>query len=62
MEMSAVMEQFKLSQSVRELASENQISEKIFAKSFKSFRDYCLTAKQLEPTLRIAFSDIKKHG
>lgn len=61
-EISAVLEQFKLSQAVRELGVENNITEKIFAKSFKSFRDYCLAAKQLEPTLRIAFSDIKKQG
>lgn len=47
---------------VRQLAKENGINDKLFMRSFKSFREYCTPEdlNSVDPGLLILLSDISK--
>lgn len=59
---SYTLDQFARQSIIRELAEENHLTDKLFKKAFESFRRYCINTTNLDPTLKITFSDIKTQG
>lgn len=59
---SFTLDQFARQPIIRELAEENHLTNKLFRKAFESFRRYCINTTNMNPTLKITFSDIKNQG
>uniref|UniRef100_A0A8R1HXG4 Suv3_N domain-containing protein n=1 Tax=Caenorhabditis japonica TaxID=281687 RepID=A0A8R1HXG4_CAEJA len=59
-----VLDEFMRRPTVRQLAKENGINDKLFMRAFKSFRDYCTPAdlNSVDVALLVLFSDISKGG
>ena len=59
---SMVLAEFSKRPTVRELAEENGISQKLFMKAFLNFRQFCMNIDNLDPMLKVTFSDILTQG
>uniref|UniRef100_A0AC34GR88 RNA helicase n=1 Tax=Panagrolaimus sp. ES5 TaxID=591445 RepID=A0AC34GR88_9BILA len=59
---SIILTEFSKRPTIRELAEENGISDKLFMKAFTSFRQHCLNVDALDPMLKVTLSDIINHG
>lgn len=59
---SMILAEFSKRPTVRELAEENGISQKLFMKAFLNFRQFCMNIDNLDPMLKVTFSDILTQG
>lgn len=59
---SLILADFCKRPTIRELAEENGISSKLFMKAYLSFRQFCINVENLDPMLKVTFSDILTQG